>query len=159
MFTILSYTPKLHRLQCIFLSSPDSSIKRIMSIRLTFLTHIVIKTCNLHFNYFALFNKKIDCKLKSLFVITESQDINFLNAYEWQNLINQALPRLRRFYLRYTEENDNEMIYYVHSDKQNAFSSSFWIERNLTFSIQYDGELIHYLVRPYRYIENIFFFI
>jgi hypothetical protein len=159
MFTILSYTPKLHRLQCIFLSSPDSSIKRIMSIRLTFLTHIVIKTCNLHFNYFALFNKKIDCKLKSLFVITESQDINFLNAYEWQNLINQALPRLKRFYLRYTEENDNEIIYYVNSDKQNAFSSSFWIERNLTFSIQYDGELIHYLVRPYRYIENIFFFI
>ena len=73
-----------------------SMISTVLPIKLDNLTHIFIEICYIKFDDFEIFIKKVYSKLKSLCVIIESQDIFYLNAIRWENLINESLPYLEK---------------------------------------------------------------
>ncbi|CAF4914549.1 unnamed protein product, partial [Rotaria sp. Silwood2] len=58
------------------------------------------------FDEFEILIRRIDGKLKILRVTTQSQDLNFLNAHRWEQLILKCLSQLKEFYLRYIESFD-----------------------------------------------------
>ena len=109
------------------------------------------------FDEFAILIRKINAQLKVLRVSTQSQDITFLNAHRWKRLILRSLSQLEEFYLRYYEQVDDEYKYPIYSGGPNQFTSAFWIKRQWTFEAEITGVSIIYFIRPYRYIEKIFF--
>ncbi|CAF4942331.1 unnamed protein product, partial [Rotaria sp. Silwood2] len=76
------------------------------------------------FDEFEILIRKRDAKLKVLRVTIQSQQINFLSAHRWEQLILMYLPQLEEFYLRYIELFDEE---YQYSEAADQFVSSFWI--------------------------------
>jgi hypothetical protein len=154
LFTILSYTPQLRRLNLLNSINIDTNIQTILPITLSNLTDISIPMDNVTFDEFEILIRKINVKLKVLRVTTRAQDINFLNARRWEKLILKSLSQLEEFYLRYYEPVNKYPIY---SGVPNQFTSSFWIERQWTFEAEIIGESINYFIRPYRYIEKMIF--
>ncbi|CAF5122996.1 unnamed protein product, partial [Rotaria sp. Silwood1] len=73
------------------------------------------------------------------------QDINFLHAYRWEQLILRYLSQLKKFSLKYYEHK-----YLIYSEERSQFISSFWIERKLIFNVEINEYNILYLVCPYR---------
>jgi hypothetical protein len=150
---ITSYTPKLKHLYFMNeLESDDTKIEIILPLMtLSNLTHLSIRDYYKNFNEFEIFISKLNSKLKSLSFTTQSSNTIYLDAYQWENLILKYLSQLEKFYLQYTEQITNE---YKCSQKQNQFSSSFWIERQWIMEVEIADEYITYIVRSYRYIEK-----
>jgi hypothetical protein len=158
---IISYTPQLHRLSSknALISNPNIGI--ISPTALSNLTHLSIGLKGVTFDEFEIFIRKMSSKLKVLSVISESQDIIYLDAHRWEQLILQYLPQLETFSLRFyhSEQNvDKESRYSTYSGRSNEFSSSFWIKRQWLFEAEIHGYMNKYLVRRYRYIKNSLFF-
>jgi hypothetical protein len=93
------------------------------------LTDISISIPDVRFDEFEILIRKIDAKLKFLRVSIRSQDIVFLSAYRWEQLIIKSLPQLEEFHLRYYERVDGKYKYPIYLGGANQFTSSFWIER------------------------------
>ncbi|CAF3684731.1 unnamed protein product [Rotaria sp. Silwood1] len=146
-FTILSYIPQIRCLKLFNSIHIDTNIQTILPITLLNLTDISIPMNDVKFDEFEIFIRKIDAKLKILRVTTQSQQINFLSAHRWEQLILMSLPQLKEFYLKYIEFFNEE---YQYSEAANQFVSSFWIDRKWTFEVEIDHESIDYLVRPYK---------
>ncbi len=63
--------------------------------------------------------------------IYQSDDITYLHASQWKQLIQDYFPQLNKFYLTYYNKINNDS----HQDEicskvLNEFCSSFWIEKN-----------------------------
>ena len=90
-------------------------------IQLKNLTHITIGIDQVDFDEFEEF------LLKSLKVLTESLDINYLDSHRWEQLIRKHLPQLNQFILRYTDIiNEDFPMNSSHSLIKGFTSSSFW---------------------------------
>ncbi len=109
--------------------------------------------CQTTFNELEIFITKIFSNLKSLCII-ESEDITFLDAYRWEQLILNYFPQLDKFYLLCDDHVDNEQKYLIYTGRLNRFSSSFWIERQCLFEAEVRDTDIEYAIHPYRYIEK-----
>jgi len=157
LFTILSYTPQLRHLDLLNSIDIDRSIQTRLPNTLLNLTNILINIDNIKLDEFEILIRKMNVKLKSLRVNTLAQDVNFLNAHRWEQLILRSLSQLEEFYLQYHEPVVNGYIYPIFSGELNQFTSSFWIERQWTFEAEIIHASIYYFIRPYRYIENIIF--
>ncbi|CAF1443219.1 unnamed protein product [Rotaria sordida] len=157
LYTIISYTPQLRRLNLRHKLEIDSNIRTILPITLSNLTDFSIYIHHIKFDEFEIFIRKICSKLKILRVNIQSRDITFLNAYRWEKLILQFLPQLEEFYLRYYERVGSVYKYPIYNEGSNQFISSFWIERQWIFEAEINSESIIYLIRPYRkrWYENI----
>jgi hypothetical protein len=149
---LISYTPQLCRLDLSDENRDDSTIETMLPITLTNLTYISMYTNYINFDEFEIFIKNIYSKLKVLYVTFLYQDITFLHAYRWEQLILRYLSQLEKFSLKYYEYK-----YPIYSGEQNQFISSFWIERKLIFKVEINEDGILYLVSPYRYIAEDFF--
>jgi hypothetical protein len=157
--TIISYIPKLSRLYFIDRHKNISNFGSSLSITLLNLTHISIKVYYLTFDEFESFIRKIESKVKVLHLIIYYDDVTYLNGHRWEQLILQSLPQLEEFCLKYYEYREyrnygDESL--PHLGEPNQFTSSFWMARQWIFEIEIDIERIMYLVRPYRYIGNMF---
>ncbi|CAF1303628.1 unnamed protein product [Rotaria sordida] len=130
LYTIISYTPQLRRLNLRHKLEIDSNIRTILPITLSNLTDFSIYIHHIKFDEFEIFIRKICSKLKILRVNIQSRDITFLNAYRWEKLILQFLPQLEEFYLRYYERVGSVYKYPIYNEGSNQFISSFWIERD-----------------------------
>ena len=122
---------------------------------LNHLTHISLELNSVIFENFELLVKNLFHNLYALRIST-SHDKTYLNADHWQDLILSHMPNLSIF--------DFQYILSAHSDKNgtathetliNKFNSSFWIERQWFFNIQYPCGLyqdhtIFYSTKPYR---------
>jgi hypothetical protein len=155
LFTILSYTPQLRRLNLVNSINIDTNVQTILPITLSNLTDISISMDNVTFDEFEILIRKINVKLKVLRVTTHAQDMTFLNAHRWKKFILRSLSQLEQFYLRYYEHVNEEYKYPIYLGRPNQFTSSFWIERQWTFEAEIIGESISYFIRPYRYIQKI----
>lgn len=85
-----------------------------------------------------------------------SNNLEFLNAHRWQQLILNYYPQLKKFYLIYSHCKTNSDRYSIYFGL-NEVSSSFWIERKWLFEIIIDNKNINYVIHPYRYIDQQFF--
>ncbi|CAF4200659.1 unnamed protein product [Rotaria sordida] len=75
--------------------------------------------------------KNLNCKLKALRFITWSEDITYLDANRWEELILKYLPELEKFYFfQYYEPIDNTHESLTYLKDFNQFISSFWIKKN-----------------------------
>jgi hypothetical protein len=151
--SLISYTPQLRRLTLHKTTTNDSNITILSSITLANLKSIYLDLCQTTFNELEIFITKIFPNLKSLFIIG-SEDITFLDAYRWEQLILNYFPQLEKFYLIYDDHVDNEQNYPIYTGRPNQFSSSFWIERQWLFEAEVRCVAIEYTIRPYRYIEK-----
>ncbi|CAF3538411.1 unnamed protein product, partial [Rotaria sp. Silwood2] len=93
---------------------------------------------------------KIYSKLKFLYIIIVSQDVAFLNARRWEQLILKFLPDLEKIYLHYYEDVANQSQYSIYPGEPNQFISSFWIDHQWIFEVKIIKESIHYSARPYK---------
>ncbi|CAF1198987.1 unnamed protein product [Rotaria sordida] len=142
---LISYTPQLRRLDLSHANQDDSTIDTMLPITLDNLTYISMYTNYINSDEFEVFIKNIYSKLKALYVTFSYQDITFLRAYRWEQLILRYLSQLKKFSLKYYEH-----TYPIYSGGRNQFISSFWIERKLIFHVEINENNILYLVCPYR---------
>jgi hypothetical protein len=154
---IISYTPQLYHLYILEIINTDSIIKISPSTVLANLNSICMDLCEITFNQLETFIKNLPVTLKALSFSVQSQDITFLDAHRWKQLILRCFPQLEKFYLKYYDRMDNNNQYPIYSGTLNQFSSSFWIERQWVFKAEIIDKDIKYLVYPNRYIENIFY--
>jgi hypothetical protein len=154
---IISYTPQLHRLSSknALISNPNIGI--ISPTALSNLTHLSIGIKGVTFDEFEIFIRKMSSKLKVLYIISQSQNIIYLDGHRWEQLILQYLPQLETFYFEYCDVPNYvnmEVEYPIYSKGPNEFSSLFWIERQWIFEAETDGVLNKYFIRRYKYIKK-----
>jgi hypothetical protein len=149
--TIISYTPRLRRLNLINESTIKSNFKMISPMILSNSTYISVDIFKLNFKKFESLISKIHSKLKVLSVHTISHDKTYLDARQWEQLISQYLPQLEKFYLKYSIRFENDSTSQIrHAGKLNEFFSSFWIERQWILDAEIDSMFITYFIRPYK---------
>ncbi|CAF1521905.1 unnamed protein product, partial [Rotaria magnacalcarata] len=130
LFAIISYTPNLHRLKFLYLSNRNVSIGSIKSMVFPNLTNLSISIyTEISFDELKIFIEKLNSKLKifSLTIIVE--DVTYLDANRWEELIRTKLPKLEEFYFRYSayfSENYDTPLYF---GQCNQFISPFWLQR------------------------------
>ncbi|CAF1320502.1 unnamed protein product [Rotaria sp. Silwood1] len=142
---LISYTPQLRHLNLSHANQNHSTIETMLPITFDNLTYIKMYTNYINFDEFEIFIKNIYSKLKVLYVTFLYQDITFLYAYRWEQLILRYLSQLEKFSLKYYEYK-----YSIYSGERNQFISSFWIERKLIFNVEINENNILYLVCPYK---------
>ncbi|CAF4321634.1 unnamed protein product [Rotaria sp. Silwood2] len=154
ILTLTSYTPNLRRLIIPNGMDHNINIQRLLSIRLPNLTYLSTRFYTLNFHEFEIVIKKICSTLKILHIEFLVQDVNFLDGDCWENLILTSLPYLEELHFIYDEDfsPDDEQIY---SGRLNSFNSPFWIDRRWFFEVEIDSESVNYIVRPYRWYEDV----
>jgi hypothetical protein len=159
LLAIIFYTPQLRRLN--FLESYE--VPRTFGIplpsTLTHLTYLRIRVCDVKFDAFEMFIRQIRPKLKVLVFIALFEEIAYLNAHRWEQLIVQDLPQLENFSLRYYEDIDDDEDHkpQVNFGGSNSFLSSFWIERQWISDVEIESENIVYSIGAYKYILKNFY--
>ncbi|CAF4363759.1 unnamed protein product, partial [Rotaria sp. Silwood2] len=96
-----------------------------------------------------IFSNKLCSNLKILF-INCSQNLIFLDAHRWEQLILHYYPQLEKFYLTYNDGINNNNQYPICTGPVNQFSSSFWIQRKWIFHVKIDNTDIKYMIYPYK---------
>ncbi|CAF1179694.1 unnamed protein product [Rotaria sordida] len=154
LFALTSYTPYLCRLKFLSLTDRNVNINNVKPIILRNLTHLSIRIyTTMSFNVFQIFISNLNSKLKYLSLTTLVEDINYLDANQWENLILTKLSYLEKFDFKYSAclvENYDTPIYLGQLDQ---FISSFWLQRQWILDIEFDFDNIIYSIRPYQYVH------
>ncbi|CAF3820229.1 unnamed protein product [Rotaria sordida] len=137
LIVLLPYTPRLTHLTCIELSKQYQDIERMQSIMMENLTSITLNICDVQFDEFEIFIKKI-CKQLRILSIDKIQDIAYLNANRWEQLICKYMPYLHIFKFEYDEHYYQPIEWSSYHSQLNQFTSSFWINRGWFFQITAD---------------------
>jgi hypothetical protein len=151
--TIISYTPELYRLNLMKSYDTYSNKEILLPIMNLFsLTYLSIRICDIYFGELELFIGETGCNLKVL-RITRLYERDYLDADQWQQLIEDYLPDLEKFYLQFHDEVNPEAAISKTLPSDN-FRSLFWIERQWLMDIEMNSLKIICSIRPYRYIET-----
>ncbi|CAF4103996.1 unnamed protein product [Rotaria sp. Silwood2] len=153
---LISYTTQLRHLTLHKTQTNDLNSTILSSIILDNLESICLNLRKTKFNELETFITKIIPNLKTLSII-ESDDIAFLDAYRWEQLILNYFPKLENFYLLYNDQVNNKEEYPTYIRGMNQFSSSFWIERQWLFEVEVTDIYNEYTIRPYseRWYDDI----
>ncbi|CAF4085144.1 unnamed protein product, partial [Rotaria sp. Silwood1] len=145
--TIISYTPELYYLN--LMKSYDSYLNNamILPMNLFSLTYLSIKICDIMLDELELFIEETGCNLKVL-RITRLYERDYLDADRWQQLIEDYLPDLEEFYLKYHEKIDPEAAISNALPSDN-FRSLFWIERQWLMDVEMNSLKIDCSIRSY----------
>jgi hypothetical protein len=156
---IVFYTPRLRHLNFLESYEVPGTYGIPLPSTLTHLTYLRIRVCHLKFDEFEMFIRQIRPKLKVLIFITLSEEIAYLDAHRWEQLIVQDLPQLEKFSLRYYENIDDDEDHepQINFEGSNPFLSSFWLERQWILDLEIESENIVYSIGPYKYILKNFY--
>jgi hypothetical protein len=149
LIAMLSYTPRLRHLICDRLIESDQKIGKEVLITLSKLTHLSIYRCNLLFDEFEIFIRKISSKVKALRVTTSWVE-TYLDADRWERLILQHMPHLRIFDFEYAEFVDSDFDPKSYHAQFNRFTSPFWVERRWRFELEIDNQRVFYSIHSNR---------
>ncbi|CAF1040292.1 unnamed protein product [Adineta steineri] len=107
---ILSYVPQVSYLKFFSVNDNEIDMKNISSMRLSYLTHFDIEAYHMEFDTFEMLIKNFNIKLKYFSLKIYTDDMNYLDAFRWENLLLKHLPNLEEFYLKYiiTFENNHQ---------------------------------------------------
>jgi hypothetical protein len=130
---LTSYTPQLSRLSFMHWYKSDLNIEIVLPNILSYLTSLHMKEYQRKFDEFEILISKIYWKLKVLSFTTQSEDIVYLDASRWEQLILKYLPRLKDFYFHYYKYIPNKDQSSKYLGELKPFTSSFWIERQWVF--------------------------
>lgn len=151
-----TYTPQLRRLCCHSLSCLGD-INTNMLITPNSLTQVALNLKLVNFDQFERLIRSHFSRLQLLRIST-SDDITYLNAQHWQQLILIFMPSLRIFDFQHTHILDNIRPVQDHYHSLiNQFKTSFWFERQWFFEHQHSSqEYLHYAIfystQPYRLV-------
>jgi hypothetical protein len=153
---ILSYVPQLRRLKIPVLFEPVLQRRwNSFLIELKYLTHISFTLGVIIIDNLELLVKELFHNLQVLRINT-SYDITHLDADLWQHLILSYMPNLKIFDFQYYRSvgSAKRQPTSTYETRINKFNSSFWIERQWFFAIQYPSEryrnVTFYSTKPYR---------
>ena len=150
--SLLRHTPHLCHLTCEGLIEFDTNIEKDLSLTLPQLTYFSVGECQLEFNEFELFIKKISSQLQIL-SINISWNTTYLDANQWERLIKKHIPHLNKFHFHYDQYIDETFSVDPGYHFINQFTSPFWIEKKWFCELKIAREDIMFFVRPSRYIK------
>ncbi|CAF1329204.1 unnamed protein product [Rotaria sordida] len=150
LFVIMSYTPELSRLNFWSRNENYSDIEMVLPITLPNLTFISLDTSCISFDEFEMLITKIHCPLKVLYLGTRFENIAFLDANRWEQLIQKYFPQLKKFSFHCYEHIKKKYGFPLNLIQRDRFTSSFWLKQQWIFEVHLDNTLIHYLIHPYR---------
>jgi hypothetical protein len=158
LISLLSHTPQLCHLTCERLIESDEDIKKDLPITLSRLTYFSVGECQVEFDEFELFIKKISSPLQVLRV-NISWNPTYLDADRWERLIKKHMPHLNKFHFCYDQYINDDFRVNPGYNFINRFTSPFWFERKWFCELKIvRGDLI-FLVHPFRYIRKQILFI
>ncbi|CAF3424699.1 unnamed protein product [Rotaria socialis] len=147
---IISYTPELYRLDYTNTNSIDRNIEINLPIKLSNLKYLFVRVYGTKFDIVEMFLSKISTKLKVLSFTTRHEDITYLDANRWKEIISKYFLQLEKFYLKYYASRGNGSQTQLYRGTANQFALPFWIKRQWIFEVQRDLEFIIYSVQPYK---------
>jgi hypothetical protein len=113
------------------------------------LTHMYISNCEVEFDDFEVFLKKICSKLQVLHLKTSS-DIDYLDANRWKQLIKKHMPHLYNFHFdHHMCIADGDDIIPDHKII-NQFISPFWIDHQWFIELEDDTNGLIYSIHRYK---------
>ncbi len=147
--SILNYTPYLEHLTCERLVETDDIDRKEIQLTLPKLTYISIPNCDIEFDKFEMFIKRISSQLQVLRVKTSSYTA-YLDANRWKQLIKRHMPLLYEFHFDYCVNSDFAEDMKPNHKSINQFTSSFWTERYWSFEFKDSADETVYSVHPCR---------
>ncbi|CAF3732809.1 unnamed protein product [Rotaria sp. Silwood1] len=97
LFAITSYTPHLRRLRFLSLTDRNVNIRNLKPIILENLAHVSIYIYStMSFNIFQIFISNLNSKIKFVSLTTIVEDINYLDAHQWENFILNTVHILQK---------------------------------------------------------------
>jgi hypothetical protein len=147
--SILLHTPHLQHLTCERLVETDETDRKETRLTLPKLTYISIANCDIDFDEFEAFIKRISSQLQVLRLKTSSYTA-YLDANRWKQLIKKHMTLLCEFhfdYYVYTEYSEETT---PNHESINQFNSSFWIERQWSFEFKDSFDQLVYSIHPFR---------
>jgi hypothetical protein len=150
LISILFYTPRLSHLTCRHLiRSYVANNEREMVIGLPNLIFLSIENCDLSFDKFENFIKKISYRLH-IFRINASRDLTYLDANRWERLIRKYIPYLSRFYFDYNVSILNSSNLSFIDISINYFMSPFWLARRWLLEMKLHFDKATFSIHPYK---------
>jgi hypothetical protein len=150
---LLCHTPRISRLTCERLGESEENVNKDVPITLSYLTHISIGECDVEFDEFEVFIRKISSQLQVLH-ISIAWNTAYLDASRWEQLIKKYMPHLNKFYFNYDQYIDDDFNINPGYTFINQFTSPFWLERKWFCELKVDCADMTLSIYPYRYIEK-----
>ena len=154
--SILSYTPRLRRLTYHHVGANLPTTRMILPMNVANLTYLSIHSFEMKFNPFQLLIDKIDFQIQTFLFTTYSNDIDYLDAYQWEKLILKHFLHLQTFHFIYDGNLDHVIQSFQYLHPSNQFTSSFWTERQWMFQVEISNNDIIFSIHSHRYRQNNF---
>jgi hypothetical protein len=136
---LLSYVPALRHLKFRYLDGCNCKRRQLYPITLNYLSHISLEFVFIYFNQFEKLIKDTFHQVQFLHISTED-DVTYLDGNRWEQLILSSMPNLLVFQLNHSnsllKNTDRTLLSY--DDLIKKFTSSFWNERQCTFTHRKD---------------------
>ena len=144
---ITSSTPQLRRLRC---QKFHSWIDQV-SNTLEHLQWVSIGHWNGNFEQLEIFFQQIRCaKLENLSLISGSNDLRYLDADRWEEIIHRYIPHLSRLNFQLSEwfaiDDTDRMMH----KQMRQFTRPFWIEHQWKFQLKMTHRRMIYSIHSYR---------
>lgn len=152
--SLVSYTPRLRRLSYRHINANLPTTRMILPMNLTNLTHLSLHSFDMKFKQFQLLIDKINFQLRTLILTTFSNDIDYLNAYQWEQLISKHFLHLQTLHFLYDGDLDHVIQSFEYLQPTNQFTSSFWTERRWMFQVDILSNNINFSIHPHRYSQK-----
>ncbi|CAF4015144.1 unnamed protein product, partial [Adineta steineri] len=149
--SLLHYTPQLRHLFCHGVIESDKKFKKNLSMKLLHLKYIGFEEVYVSFDEFEVFIKEISSQLQILKIYT-LQNRTYLDGNRWEQLINEYMPQLKKFYFRFTQniKKDTQTNLIDSTDGFiNRFSSPFWSERKWFRELKVFRKTMIFSIFPY----------
>ncbi|CAF1120152.1 unnamed protein product [Adineta ricciae] len=148
--TIISYTPKLFRLEFLHEDEDDSTVELITPTQLSNITHISMTIMYLNYDDMDIFLHKLPSTLESFNFFVCEIDISYLDFSMWEELIKENFPQLKNFYFNYTATIPDEEEFIFTGCVLDQFVSPFWIARQWFNQIIIRQESIAITIKPHK---------
>ena len=154
--SLLHHTPHLQRLTCCdrLIETDNSEKNRDEPLTLLQLKSICIDECEITFDEFEPFIKRISSQLRTLRFKTSSSD--YFDAQRWKQLIKKHMPHLQKFHFScglYTGS-PTGMIVAFNGETINQFTSTFWTDRHCFFEMATTDDELVYSINSKKSVLN-----
>ncbi|CAF1131356.1 unnamed protein product [Adineta steineri] len=151
LMSILCHTPQLHHLICETLEEIEPASTNEQSITLSNLVYIRINNCQIDFDRFEMFMKKVSSQLQVLRV-KQKYDKAYLDADRWKRLIENYIPNLQEFIYEYPGYEYNDYETTSLDTNFNQFISPFWMNKGWIFELEINNKEISFSIHPHKKI-------
>ncbi|CAF4112403.1 unnamed protein product, partial [Adineta steineri] len=152
LMSILCHTPRVHHLICDTLQeATESNVTNEQSIILSNLVYIRINNCEINFDRFEMFMKKVSSQLQILH-IKQGANKAYLDANRWQRLIKKYIPNLHKFIYEYPGYEYNDYETTSLDTTFNQFISPFWLNKGWIFELEINNKEISFSIHPHKKI-------